>query len=104
MCYMSEIDKPPARVGVRELRQNLSVYLDRVKDGQTLEVTEHGRPVARLTPLQPADLSPYERLVADGHVARARGDLLDLGPPLPRAPGERPLSEILLEMRDEDPG
>ena len=32
----------PARVGVRELRQNLSVYLDRVKAGETLTVTEHG--------------------------------------------------------------
>ena len=44
---MSESDRP-ARVGVRELRQNLSVYLDRVKAGETLEVTEHGHPVARL--------------------------------------------------------
>jgi hypothetical protein len=43
MCYdvlMSDQDHP-AKVGVRELRQNLSVYLDRVKAG-ALEVTEHG--------------------------------------------------------------
>jgi prevent-host-death family protein len=40
-----------ARVGVRELRQNLSRYLDRVKDGEALIVTEHGREVARLVPL-----------------------------------------------------
>lgn len=39
-----------ARVGVRELRQNLSRYLDRVKDGEDLVVTEHGREVARLVP------------------------------------------------------
>ena len=38
MCYMSEREQP-ARVGVRELRQNLSIYLDRVKAGETLEVT-----------------------------------------------------------------
>lgn len=38
------------RVGVRELRQNLSKYLDRVKDGDDLVVTEHGRVVARLVP------------------------------------------------------
>ena len=38
------------RVGVRELRQNLSKYLDRVKAGEDLVVTEHGREVARLLP------------------------------------------------------
>ena len=37
-------------VGVRELRQNLSRYLDRVKAGEELEVTERGRLVARLVP------------------------------------------------------
>jgi prevent-host-death family protein len=37
-------------VGVRELRQNLSKYLDRVKDGEALVVTERGRTVARLIP------------------------------------------------------
>jgi len=37
-------------VGVRELRQNLSRYLDRVKAGEPLIVTEHGREVARLVP------------------------------------------------------
>jgi prevent-host-death family protein len=38
------------RVGVRELRQNLSRYLERVKAGESLMVTEHGREVARLVP------------------------------------------------------
>lgn len=38
-------------VGVRELRQNLSKYLRRVKEGEALTVTEHGRNVARLVPL-----------------------------------------------------
>lgn len=40
----------PARVAVRELRQNLSRYLARVKAGEALIVTEHGRQVARLIP------------------------------------------------------
>lgn len=39
-----------ATVGVRELRQNLSRYLERVKEGESLVVTERGREVARLTP------------------------------------------------------
>jgi prevent-host-death family protein len=35
-------------VGVRELRDHLSVYLGRVKAGETLTITEHGRPIATL--------------------------------------------------------
>lgn len=45
-------------VGVRELRQNLSRYLERVKDGETLTVTERGHEVARLVPSRP-DVDPY---------------------------------------------
>jgi prevent-host-death family protein len=99
MCYMSERDELP-RVGVRELRQNLSVYLDRVKGGETLEVTEHGHPVARLTPNPPARLSIVDRLIAEGRITPAKGDRRSLPPP-PKIPG-RPLSEILQAMRDED--
>lgn len=91
-----------ARVGIRELRQNLSVYVDRVKAGETLEVTEHGRPVACLGPVPPAGRTAYERLVADGVIRRGEGDVLELGPPLPRANGQRSLSDLLLEMRDEE--
>jgi prevent-host-death family protein len=101
MCYMSETGDRPARVGVRELRQNLSVYLDRVKAGETLEVTEHGQPVARLTPNMPKRRSILDQMIADGRATPAKGDHR-LIPPPPRIPGARALSEILQEMRDED--
>jgi prevent-host-death family protein len=48
-------------VGVRELRQNLSKYLDRVKAGEALVVTERGRRVARLVPAGAA-AEPYADL------------------------------------------
>lgn len=64
MCYMRR-----SRVGVRELRQNLSVHLRKVKAGQVLEVTERGVPVAQLAPLPPAD-DPLARLEAAGLVIR----------------------------------
>ncbi len=100
VCYMSETGERPARVGVRELRQNLSVYLDRVKAGETLEVTEHGVPVARLGPNPPERVSIIDRLIAEGKITPAKGDRRSLPMP-PDIPG-RPLSEILQEMRDED--
>lgn len=97
---MSETGQPRARVGVRELRQNLSIYLDRVKDGETLEVTEHGIPVAELRPRTEDPINPIDRLIAEGRITPAKHSHKDLGPP-PKMPG-RPLSEILQEMRDED--
>jgi prevent-host-death family protein len=90
----------PAQVGVRELRQNLSVYLDRVKAGETLEVTEHGRPVAQLGPRPTKPTSIIDRLIAEGRATPAAHSHKDLPPP-PKIPG-KPLSEILQEMRDED--
>ena len=86
----------PARVGIRELRQNLSIYVDRVKDGETLEVTEHGRPVAQLRPLPPST-SVFDRLVAEGKITPAAGSIRDLPPPLPLPPGAKTLTQTLLE-------
>lgn len=48
-------------MGVRELRQNLSKYLDRVKAGEDLVVTERARVVARLVPSGPV-ADPYAEL------------------------------------------
>jgi prevent-host-death family protein len=95
---MSE-GKPQSVVGVRELRQNLSVYLARVKQGEAFAVTEHGRPVARLVP-NVADMDPLERLIAEGRAAPARRSHTDLGAP-PAIPGSQ-LGRILQQMRDED--
>jgi prevent-host-death family protein len=87
------------RVGVRELRQNLSVYLRRVVSGETLEVTERGNPVALLSPL-PRESDPIERLATEGRLAsRATRRLEDLDPPL-RIPGAN-VSRALEEQRGE---
>ena len=89
MSYMRSSAKAKAgRVGVRELRQNLSVYLDRVKAGQVLEVTERGHGVALFTPL-PGPTTALEQLVAAGRATAAAGDLLALGPPLGKRPQRR---------------
>ena len=89
------------RVGVRELRQNLSVYLRRVKRGESLEVTERGTTVARLVPPSTGD-EWLDRMVAEGKIIPGKGNLSDLPPPLKLPPGSKPLSEILQEMRDSE--
>jgi prevent-host-death family protein len=60
------------RIGVRELRQNASRYLARVKAGETVEVTERGVLVALLTPPRPAQTA-RERLIAEGRLIPAAG-------------------------------
>jgi prevent-host-death family protein len=92
------------RVGIRQLRQNLSVYVKRVREeGRAYEVTERGAPVARLTPLEGRPASVLEQMIADGRATPATRSIRDLPPPMPLPPGGRPLSEILQEMRDEEP-
>jgi prevent-host-death family protein len=103
MCYMSEASKTPARVGVRELRQNLSVYLERVKAGETLDVTEHGRLVAQLGPRPAVPVSIIDQMIADGRATPATFDHRKLPPPPKMSdPSGKTLTEILMEMRDED--
>ena len=54
------------RIGVRELRQNASKYLARVALGETIEVTDRGRAVARLIP--PAT-DRWTAMVESGRIA-----------------------------------
>jgi prevent-host-death family protein len=89
------------QVGVRELRQNLSRYLLRVKDGESFTVTERGREVARLSPSGPPD-SPLARLVAERGATMPQADLVSRvrGSTTPPASGP-PSIEILDELREE---
>ena len=88
------------RVGVRELRQNLSVYLRRVRRGETLEVTERGRPVAVLAPIVAVD-DGLARIAARGiPLRRGAGNLAALPPPA-RAKVDRPLIEVLDALRED---
>jgi prevent-host-death family protein len=88
------------RVGVRELRQNLSVYLRRVRRGEALEVTERGQPVAVLQPIATAG-DGFARLAARKiPVRRGLGNLADLPPPA-TVQLERPLSDVLDALRED---
>ena len=83
------------------MRQNLSRYLVKVKEGESFVVTERGREVARLSPSGPVD-SPIARLVAERGATMPRGDLLDRVGAIDRPPAGPPFSdEILNELREE---
>lgn len=93
-----QLQTASTQVGLRELRLDLRRQLARVKRGERLEITEHGRPVALIIPLpQPTGL---ERLIAEGRATRPTGDWRDLPPPLPAPPGWSS-QKILDELREE---
>jgi prevent-host-death family protein len=84
------------RIGVRELRQHASRYLDRVKAGETVEVTERGQLVALLVPPAPARQA-RERLIADGRLRPSSG-VLRLPP---RVKADRTSEAVLDELRED---
>lgn len=57
------------RCGVRELRQNASALLREVADGQSIEITSNGHPIAQLIPATP---DPWTALIASREIAPAR--------------------------------
>lgn len=89
-------------VGVRELKAHLSRYLQRVKEGATIVVTEHGRPVGRILPIS----APLEQRLA---AAIESGAIVWSGRPLPPVPpitpltpaqGAKTVADLLIEGRE----
>jgi len=81
-------------VGVRELRANLSRWLEKVKEGEVIVVTERGKPIARIVP--DPSRSKFDRLVAEGRITPAKK---------PKGPAPRPIkakgtvSDLVIEHR-----
>lgn len=86
-------------VGIRELRLNLSRYVAQAKTGTEVIVTDHGRPVARLTRIGD-DEDTFARLVREGKITPAKRPKRTSLPPPVELQGEGPLvSEMVLEDR-----
>lgn len=92
-------------IGVAELKAHLSAYLDQVRSGQELLITDHGRPVARLVPVQTADAGDdarRQRLLRAGVLAAPSAalpdELLDPPPPRKRVAG---VLDVLLQERED---
>jgi prevent-host-death family protein len=90
------------QIGIRELRANLGSIVRRVRAGETVELTEHGHPVARLVPLR--HHSRLQQMVAEGRLVPPQGSLAELldRERRPLDAGERPLSAILAELRADE--
>ncbi len=82
------------------MRQHASGVLKRVVGGETIEVTDHGHPIARIIPLRPGVL---DQLMLEGRATAAQGDLLDIADEL-GLPAPAPVlpSAALAELRADE--
>jgi prevent-host-death family protein len=96
LCYKYNMTS----VGVRELRQRASELLRLVEQGEVVEITDRGRPVARLTPLPTG--TPLEQMRASGEIEPASGDIEDLPEPLVLPDGVEAPSAALARLRRQE--
>ena len=93
------IEVTTPRVGVRELRQSASQVLDLVKAGTTVEITEHGVPVARLVPIT---RSLYQDYIDAGFIISAvNPDWRPTDAP-GKVIGKKTSTQVLTELRAEE--
>ena len=85
-----------ADVGVRELKQHLSEYLDRAERGELVRVTDRGRPKALLGPLP--GRARLEEGIAAGWVTPGTGEPLA---PIPGWDADRAVLDVLNEDRQD---
>ena len=85
---------------MRELRQHASRYLARVRAGETIEVTDRGRPVARLVPVE----ETWEDLIASGFVRPPENPDFDITSIelVEPEPGALLPSEIIRQDREDE--
>lgn len=82
-------------VGIRALKQNASAVVADAASGETVTITDRGRPVAQMTAIP---VSRVVALIEAGRARRARRDIVDLP-----APEKGPdVSAALSEMRDTE--
>jgi prevent-host-death family protein len=87
--------KHMSEVGIRALKQNASAVVAEAAAGETVTITDRGRPVARMSAIPKSRL---RALIEEGHARPARGRLIDVPAPEPGPD----LSSALLEMRDDE--
>jgi prevent-host-death family protein len=83
-------------VGIRELRARLSRWIEQVRAGEELVVTDRGSPVARVVPIDRTNA--YERLVAAGLLDPPRVGRRDRRRPVP-VQADGPVSDLVADQR-----
>lgn len=91
---MSEI-----RVGIRELKNKLSEYMHKVKSGETIIVTEHGKTIGQILPVSPTSEERIQAMVVTGQ-ADWNGKKLPAYQPKVINESDKLLSDLIIEDRE----
>ncbi len=86
-------------VGVRDLKTRLSKYLRLVKSGQSVLITEHGKPVGRILPIE-TSLEQRISVLKQAGLVSWNGQRLPHSQPGVENHSQRLVSDILVEMRE----
>ncbi len=93
-------------IGVREAKAHLSQYLRRVQNGEEFVITDHGKPVARITPIDPPLEFPpgIAKGIREGWITAPtrRGPLLPIEPVLSPLPNGLTTWDLINEDRGDD--
>jgi prevent-host-death family protein len=89
------------RVGTRQLKSKLSEYMRRVKAGETIIVTERGKPIGQIVPIQP-DLDERMLALVNIGLAEWNGQKFQARKPIARNRGKKQVSELVIEDREVD--
>jgi prevent-host-death family protein len=89
-------------VGIRDLKAHLSEYIQRVKSGQSIVVTDHGKPVGRILPVGITLEDRLEMLRQAGLVEWSGKKLRRIKPAAVNR-GKKLASDIVVELRDPVP-
>ncbi|HVA25724.1 MAG TPA: type II toxin-antitoxin system prevent-host-death family antitoxin [Chloroflexota bacterium] len=91
-------------VGIRELKERASAVVRRAAHGETVTITDRGRPVARIVPsLQ--DENWLDLMIQERRIVPATRDLMEVlasNPPEPLLPGEGSAFDALMELRSDE--
>ncbi len=86
-------------VGIRELKARLSGYLQQVKAGSTLVITDRGQPIGRIVPIKPSLETQMQELLQTGLVTWSGHPLIPLEP-VAKVQGQQTVADLLLENRE----
>jgi prevent-host-death family protein len=103
-AILEEPSVPVRRVPIRELQQHAARVIRELAEAEEMaEITSRGEVVARLIPVSPAERA-FAAMIARGEITSAESDrdISDIEPLPPRTDGIS-LSEVLMQMREEEP-
>lgn len=101
LCYNLAMAAPDHTVGLRELRHRTREVMTRVRGGETIDVTEYGRLIARIVPVAERTETPMLRqLIDEGRASPATRP--GYRPPMRAGDGSDRLSAALADQRDQE--